>query len=78
GVGADATIDAIFTSLAPGVDELFERVDLLVSSAGIAKAAFSSDFALGDFDRSLQGTLVGDVLCAREVSRWMIRDGVKG
>lgn len=40
------------------VDEIFGRVDLLVYSAGIAKAAFISDFQLqlGDFDRSLQVT----------------------
>ena len=68
GFGADAT----------GVDEIFARVDLLVYSAGIAKAAFISDFALGDFDRSLQVNLVGYFLCAREFSRLMIRDGIKG
>lgn len=49
-----------------GVDEIFGRVDLLVYSAGIAKAAFISDFQLGDFDRSLQVNLVGYFLCARE------------
>jgi sorbitol-6-phosphate 2-dehydrogenase len=53
-------------------------VDLLVYSAGIAKAAFISDFALGDFDRSLQVNLVGYFLCAREFSRLMIRDGIQG
>ncbi len=61
-----------------GVDEIFSRVDLLVYSAGIAKAAFISDFALGDFDRSLQVNLVGYFLCAREFSRLMIRDGIRG
>jgi sorbitol-6-phosphate 2-dehydrogenase len=65
-------------ALARGVDEIFARVDLLVYSAGIAKAAFISDFALGDFDRSLQVNLVGYFLCAREFSRLMIRDGIKG
>lgn len=60
------------------MDEIFTRVDLLVYSAGIAKAAFISDFALGDFDRSLQVNTVGYFLCAREFSRLMIRDGIKG
>lgn len=46
--------------------------------AGIAKAAFISDFQLGDFDRSLQVNLVGYFLCAREFSRLMIRDGIQG
>ncbi len=41
-------------ALARSVDKIFARVDLLVYSAGIAKAAFISDFALGDFDRSLR------------------------
>ena len=78
GFGADATSEASVTALAHGVDEIFTRVDLLVYSAGIAKAAFISDFALGDFDRSLQVNLVGYFLCAREFSRLMIRDGIKG
>ncbi len=78
GFGADATSEASVTALAHGVDEIFSRVDLLVYSAGIAKAAFISDFALGDFDRSLQVNLVGYFLCAREFSRLMIRDGIKG
>ena len=55
GFGADATSEASVTALAHGVDEIFSRVDLLVYSAGIAKAAFISDFALGDFDRSQIG-----------------------
>ena len=75
GFGADATSEASVTALAHGVDEIFSRVDLLVYSAGIAKAAFISDFALGD---SLQVNLVGYFLCAREFSRLMIRDGIKG
>ena len=78
GFGADATSEASVTALAHGVDEIFTRVDLLVYSAGIAKAAFISNFALGDFDRSLQVNLVGYFLCAREFSRLMIRDGIKG
>ena len=51
GFGADATSEASVVALARGVDDIFSRVDLLVYSAGIAKAAFISDFALGDFDR---------------------------
>ncbi len=47
GFGADATSEASVTATAHGVDEIFSRVDLLVYSAGIAKAAFISDFALG-------------------------------
>ncbi len=78
GFGADATSEQSVLALSRGVDEIFGRVDLLVYSAGIAKAAFISDFQLGDFDRSLQVNLVGYFLCAREFSRLMIRDGVQG
>lgn len=77
GFGADATREQSVLALSRGVDEIFGRVDLLVYSAGIAKAAFISDFQLGDFDRSLQVNLVGYFLCAREFSRLMIRDGVQ-
>lgn len=78
GFGADATSEQSVMALARGVDEIFGRIDLLVYSAGIAKAAFISDFELGDFDRSLQVNLVGYFLCAREFSRLMIRDGIQG
>lgn len=77
GFGADATSEQSVLALSRGVDEIFGRVDLLVYSAGIAKAAFISDFQLGDFDRSLQVNLVGYFLCAREFSRLMIRDGIQ-
>lgn len=77
-IGADATSEQSVLALSRGVDEIFGRVDLLVYSAGIAKAAFISDFQLGDFDRSLQVNLVGYFLCAREFSRLMIRDGIQG
>ncbi|MBD3699055.1 sorbitol-6-phosphate dehydrogenase [Enterobacter hormaechei] len=78
GFGADATSEQSVMALARGVDEIFGHIDLLVYSAGIAKAAFISDFELGDFDRSLQVNLVGYFLCAREFSRLMIRDGIQG
>ena len=78
GFGADATSEQSVMALARGVDDIFGRTDLLVYSAGIAKAAFISDFELGDFDRSLQVNLVGYFLCAREFSRLMIRKlGIK-
>ncbi len=64
GFGADAySASKAVLALSRGVDEIFGRVDLLVYSAGIAKAAFISDFQLGDFDRSLQVNLVGYFVC---------------
>ncbi|MFR3707980.1 MAG: sorbitol-6-phosphate dehydrogenase [Enterobacter hormaechei] len=55
GFGADATSEQSVMALARGVDEIFGRTDLLVYSAGIAKAAFISDFELGDFDSLVAG-----------------------
>ncbi|TQI81685.1 sorbitol-6-phosphate 2-dehydrogenase [Serratia fonticola] len=75
---ADATDETSVIALASAVDAAFGQVNLLVYSAGIAKAAPITDFQLGDFDRSLQVNLVGYFLCAREFSRLMIRDGIAG
>ena len=55
GFGADATSEQSVMALARGVDEIFGRTDLLVYSAGIAKAAFISDFELGD---GIQGRII--------------------
>ncbi len=78
GFQVDATNESSVEMLAKAVDQSFHRSDLLVYSAGIAKAAPITDFPLGDFDRSLQVNLVGYFLCAREFSRLMIRDGHGG
>ncbi|HEI8867577.1 TPA: sorbitol-6-phosphate dehydrogenase [Serratia odorifera] len=78
GLQVDATREDSVIALANAVDTAFGSVNLLVYSAGIAKAAPITDFLLGDFDQSLQVNLVGYFLCAREFSRLMIRDGVAG
>lgn len=78
GFQADATDEQSVIALAAAVDREFGQTNLLVYSAGIAKAAPITDFPLGDFDRSLQVNLVGYFLCAREFSRLMIRDGIAG
>jgi len=78
GFAADATNEQSVIDLARHVDETFGRADLMVYSAGIAKAAFIGDFALSDFDRSIQVNLVGYFLCAREFAKLMIRDGIAG
>lgn len=78
GFQADATDEQSVMKLAAAVDGAFGQTNLLVYSAGIAKAAPITDFPLGDFDRSLQVNLVGYFLCAREFSRLMIRDGIAG
>ncbi|MDR3434136.1 MAG: sorbitol-6-phosphate dehydrogenase [Rouxiella aceris] len=78
GFKVDATNEQSVEALARAIDETFKRVDLLVYSAGVAKAAPITQFMLNDFDLSLQINLVGYFLCAREFSRLMIRDGIKG
>jgi sorbitol-6-phosphate 2-dehydrogenase len=78
GLGADATNESQVSTLAQQVDEVFGQVNLLVYSAGIAKAAPITQFALNDFDLSLQVNLVGYFLCAREFSKLMIRDQIPG
>ncbi|MEJ4045890.1 sorbitol-6-phosphate dehydrogenase [Erwinia sp. SLM-02] len=78
GFEADATKEASVVALAAAVDETFGRSDLLLYSAGVARAAPITEFGLNDFDLSLQVNLVGYFLCAREFSKLMIRDGIKG
>lgn len=78
GFQVDATNESSVQMLAKAVDQRFHQTNLLVYSAGIAKAAPITDFPLDDFDRSLQVNLVGYFLCAREFSRLMIRDGIAG
>ncbi|MCW9733027.1 sorbitol-6-phosphate dehydrogenase [Avibacterium sp. 20-15] len=78
GFYVDATDEQSVIKLANTVDTVFGRVDLLVYSAGIAKAAPITEFKAQDFDLSLQVNLVGYFLCAREFSKLMIREGIAG
>lgn len=78
GFRVDATNEESVVALACKVDETFGQADLLVYSAGMAKAAPITQFMLNDFDMSLQVNLVGYFLCAREFSKLMIRDGILG
>nr|WP_024966378.1 sorbitol-6-phosphate dehydrogenase [Pantoea sp. IMH] len=74
----DATREESVIALARQVNDHFGRTDLLLYSAGMAKAAPITEFGLNDFDLSLQVNLVGYFLCAREFSKLMIRDGIQG
>ncbi|MEN4546012.1 sorbitol-6-phosphate dehydrogenase [Pantoea agglomerans] len=78
GFRVDATDEQSVIALARQVDEDLGRADLLLYSAGIARAAPITEFGLSDFDLSLKVNLVGYFLCAREFSKQMIRDGIKG
>ena len=78
GFAADATNEAAVDELAAAVDCTFGRSDLLLYSAGVAKASPIWDFPLKDFQRSLDVNLTGYFLCARAFARLMIRDGIHG
>ncbi len=78
GFTADATDEAAVDALAGAVDATFGRSDLLVYSAGVAKASPIWEFPLKDFERSLAVNLTGYFLCARAFARLMMRDGIRG
>lgn len=78
GVQVDATNETSVEALAKATDDKFGRVDLLVYSAGTAKASPIWDFELKDFNVSVNVNLVGYFLSAKHFSRLMIRDGIKG
>ena len=78
GFTADATNEAAVDTLAGALDATFGRSDLLVSSAGVAKASPIWEFPLKDFERSLAVNLTGYFLCARAFARLMMRDGIRG
>ncbi|MBD2799713.1 sorbitol-6-phosphate dehydrogenase [Xenorhabdus sp. M] len=78
GFQVDATCEESVKALATSVAATFHQVNLLVYSAGIAKAAPITHFPLNDFELSLQVNLIGYFLTAREFAQIMIREGIKG
>src|SRR5690606_11897288 len=55
--------------------DTFSRIDLLVYNAGVAKSAKITDFQLNDWEKALNINLTGYFLCAREVSKVMVKQG---
>lgn len=78
GVQVDAGDELSVEALANATDAAFGRADVLVYSAGTAKASPIWDFNLNDFDLSVKVNLTGYFLTAKHFSRLMIRDGIKG
>ena len=78
GFQVDATDEASVVKLAQAVDTAFGRTDLLVYSAGVAKAAPITTFPLKDFEFSVAVNLTGYFLCAREFAKLMVRDNIQG
>lgn len=78
GFQVDATNEESVIKLAQAVDRTFGHCDLLLYSAGVAKAAPITRFELKDFEVSVKVNLSGYFLCAREFAKLMIRDRIKG
>lgn len=78
GFQVDATDEVSVVKLAQAVDTTFGRTDLLVYSAGVAKAAPITAFPLKDFEFSVAVNLTGYFLCAREFAKLMVRDNIQG
>lgn len=78
GFGVDATNEESVIKLAQNVDNTFNRADLMVYSAGVAKAAPITNFALSDFQLSVNVNLTGYFLCAREFAKLMLKHKTAG
>lgn len=78
GFCVDATNEDSVIQLAQDVDNVFNRADLLVYSAGIARSAPITTFKLSDFQLSVDVNLTGYFLCAREFAKLMVKHKVQG
>ena len=78
GFGIDATNEESVIKLAQNVDSTFNRADLMVYSAGVAKAAPITNFTLSDFQLSVNVNLTGYFLCAREFAKLMLKHKIAG
>jgi sorbitol-6-phosphate 2-dehydrogenase len=78
GVQMNATDETSVIDAISAVDNIFGKIDLMVYSAGVAKAAKIDSFSLSDFQFNLGVNLIGYFLCAREVSKIMIRENNGG
>ncbi|WP_392565867.1 sorbitol-6-phosphate dehydrogenase [Utexia brackfieldae] len=74
----DATDEASVVKLAADIEQTFQHVNLLVYSAGIAKASPITEFAFNDFNLSVNVNLTGYFLCAREMAKLMIKHHIAG
>ena len=56
-------------------EQNYKHIDLLVYNAGVARSSKIDVFDLKDWDMSVSVNLTGYFLCAREISKIMIKQG---
>lgn len=74
-VRADLTNEADVAAMVQKTVSEFGKIDLLVYNAGYAKSAKINEFDLCAWETSMAVNLTGYFLCAREVSKVMIKQG---
>lgn len=78
GFKVDATNEESVVSLMQDIEKTFGHLNLMVYSAGVAKAAPITDFKLADFNLSVNVNLTGYFLCSREAAKLMIKHHIPG
>jgi sorbitol-6-phosphate 2-dehydrogenase len=78
GVAVNATDEESVKACFQAIKEQLGSIDVLVYSAGVAKAAKVTDFTLDDFNFNVGVNLNGYFLCAREAARHMVEQGNGG
>ncbi|WP_392552142.1 sorbitol-6-phosphate dehydrogenase [Orbus wheelerorum] len=78
GFQVDAANEDSVINLATDIERIFTQLNLMVYSAGVAKASPITDFKLADFNLSVNVNLTGYFLCAREMAKLMIKHNVAG
>lgn len=74
-ISADATNEEQVQNMVNEVVEKLGGIDLLIYNAGYAKSSKINQFELNDFNVTVNINLTGYFLCAREVSKLMIKQG---
>ncbi|EJL6701003.1 sorbitol-6-phosphate 2-dehydrogenase [Vibrio cholerae] len=78
GVSIDATDEQSVVDAFRTIKEQLGSIDVLVYSAGVAKATKITEFTLKDFNFNVNVNLNGYFLCAREAARYMVQQGNGG
>ncbi|MDC0610536.1 sorbitol-6-phosphate dehydrogenase [Vibrio sp.] len=78
GVQVDATNEQSVADAFKSIKDQLGSIDVLVYSAGVAKATKITNFTLQDFNFNVNVNLNGYFLCAREAARYMVEQGNGG